>query len=1175
MAITRRGGVRLEVENYEAFTRQLSAASASMRGFGQAAQQTASQVNAAAGEYRGSSVVIEQWYETVDTSADAAAAAAQDYTILGLQLAAIGAAGMGAVVGLGLFASRVEEVGALLEVTRKNAVNLATAEGDVTKAAELNASAVQEQVQGIRDLHLSGLVATETVASLIRYNLDWTKATELARLAQDAATFAMQDSSQAVEGLIHGITTLQPRVLRSYGIMVNLNEAYRDYAAQNNLVATELTQAQRQQAAFNAVLAQAPAIAGAYEASMNTAAKQLRSLNTDIQDFSEEFGEEFVPVLNIGVGALRDVLHWLTELPDPLQAFLVGTTSVGSALALLGGTALVVGPRILGMVKALQAFSAWAGISSAALLGGAGLITGLIGLGVALTALEKAHEQEAAQILDVSESYDTYTRNLKTAGLESYIMTESLWEMAKAAQATGDAFDALEFQQARDEIVELTKDYANFARSMPTFTAEAQTVDDVMGQITDEIMRQLPELSDLQIEMLQDRDALIALAEEIGITANLWYVFADAVQAAASAEEEWRRARVPIGDHEERMLGLVKATVQYEDALREQLNWEEILAQREKARFEANVRQYEQRKEFVEEENKAFESASNKIVDAAIKKERALEDLDTKYHNKAVDAWIEFQRDIADSEADLAAYHAGTLQELLDLDREYLRDRNDAWAEYQQDLADAERELQRDIEDANRERAQALQDLDREYAQDLEDARRDLNQDLEDMAREHAQNLQDIEEERIQDQLDLEQEYQRRLYDIQNAGQQRLLELQLEYEEKASDTRLRYLREALEAIEGGFYAPDFEQTLRELFLGLREFGPGEIPNEFRDAYEQMLEDLEQLRDDQYWEEQDLSDDIDREYDQRMADLEQWLADEQAAIEAAYEERMAAEQERYAREQEERQRDYDRKLEDLRIARERERQEIERDHQQRLADLRLQHERERQEIALNYQRRLEDLQIEYERERQLIGEKLEEQNETARQKYQEALEDISRAKEREREEINKQYARTKEDILADYEDTVTKSAEKFGELPEKFQPVYDRLETQARDEMAAVRQAIMNEINALFADLQARSPSRVMMKLADSIMSGLEAGGLNPDAASDLIGKAFSAQAFQANIQAALPASMAAMPIQGGTSNVTNASTSNLTVNAQYRHQSEASLRNDLALYNSMMRAWGR
>jgi hypothetical protein len=96
----------------------------------------------------------------------------------------------------------------------------------------------------------------------------------------------------------------------------------------------------------------------------------------------------------------------------------------------------------------------------------------------------------------------------------------------------------------------------------------------------------------------------------------------------------------------------------------------------------------------------------------------------------------------------------------------------------------------------------------------------------------------------------------------------------------------------------------------------------------------------------------------------------------------------------------------------------------------------------------------------------------------------------------------------------------------------------------------------------------------MAKLAEDALAGWEkgAGGAS---LSDALTGSFDSAAFQANIQAAIPSGISAMPVMGvAGNNISNNRTSNLVVNAQYQHQSEASLRDDLSLWSSMMGVWG-
>lgn len=1174
MVLQQKGGIYLEVENYQQFIRQLNTASGTVKGFGQSVQQASSRVNASANAWLGVGANAQLLAEQLSDSGEAAQVTASQYSLLGIAMSALGAVATKAAVGVGLQASRIEELETLLEVSRQNAIFLANANRDMAKAASLSSEAVQEQVQGIRELHLSGLVANEVVANLIRYNLDWTKATELARLAQDAATFAMQDSSQAVQGLIHGITTLQPRVLRTYGLMINLNEAYRKYAEANNLVAKDLTTAQRQQAAFQEVLALAPSIAGAYEASMQTASKQVRSLQTDLIDLSEAFGEEYTPAITAAVGTGRDLLHALTELDDEWQAAIVGATGTGTALLTITGASLTLASRLPYLTEAFRNLSGAIGLSSGAMATFMAGIPLLVGAITYIIAKEKAHQEEAAAVLESKNTYQDYLAYLEIAGVESKALSEELFNMAKAAQEVGEAFDALAFQEAAEDIDAEIDTLIDYIDALEEVTFDTMDVNVATERMKEQVDKLLPSLSDLQVQMLKNRDILVEMLIAHGLEGDALVAYTRHILEAAAAEEYWRLARAPIGDHEERMLKVKYAAEEVADAT--------ILAAESTDLYVQHADDLGEIAELWADLSEAVidavEKADKKIEDARTKRNRALEDLDRKYFLKTQDAWAEYRDALTENEKDLADFHAGTLQELLDLDYDYLKDRNDAWTKYQQELADLERDLQRDIEDATRQRAENLADLDREYARDLEDARRELLQDMEDLQADHTERMAEIERRRQTDSLELEQEYQRRLYEIQNLWKQKQLDLDRKYEESASDIRLKYARIAVEQMQarGLTLTDEIRQQLVEYFQ--QDILPANLYSnpELIALYEKMLAELADLHDDRFFEEQDLSDDIKREQEDRLAELESWLKEEQAAIEAAYQERLAEEQERIEREREEREREYAQELEDLKRALEREREEIARDYQRKLDDIRLQGERERAAAAENYERRLEDLDIQYEREKDLIRRKLEEQNQIARDKYLEAVKDIRQAKGRERDEINQQFERTKTDVADDLDDMVREAADKYGLLPSALKPTHDQLKSDLSKMLFSDPDSLTNQWLSFIDNLrnnilQAHSPSRVFVDMGESILAGLQKG-MGGATVGDMLTGSLDASALQANIQAALPAQQAFVPGGMGVGSTTYGPTTHLNVTAHYaRQQSESTIRQDLMMWQMMMR----
>lgn len=148
------------------------------------------------------------------------------------------------------------------------------------------------------------------------------------------------------------------------------------------------------------------------------------------------------------------------------------------------------------------------------------------------------------------------------------------------------------------------------------------------------------------------------------------------------------------------------------------------------------------------------------------------------------------------------------------------------------------------------------------------------------------------------------------------------------------------------------------------------------------------------------------------------------------------------------------------------------------------------------------------------------------------------------------------------------------------MPEAFQPVWDELIRQGEEQAANLVDGIIDEFQRLFDFFQIGSPSRLMKQFAQDVVSPLESvwGNINT---SDLLGDALGADAFQANINAALgnfdlsgvlPAQQAIVPgmSMGSTSSTVN---NNLSVTAQYgKVQRETSLRDDMQMLSMMMNA---
>lgn len=177
----------------------------------------------------------------------------------------------------------------------------------IAKANDASIDSMRGTVESMKELGITTDVAQTAIIKFTRFNLDYTKGLELARVAQDAGVISMQDSSQALDGLIHGITTMNTRVLRTYGIMLpSITDAQDKFAASIGKTRDQLSEQEMINAVLNAVLKQGESIAGAYEAAMSTAGKAMRSLSRHVVELRNNIGKPFL-------GAFARVIDAITE----------------------------------------------------------------------------------------------------------------------------------------------------------------------------------------------------------------------------------------------------------------------------------------------------------------------------------------------------------------------------------------------------------------------------------------------------------------------------------------------------------------------------------------------------------------------------------------------------------------------------------------------------------------------------------------------------------------------------------------------------------------------------------------------------------------------------------------------------------------------------------------------
>ncbi|MGC4052938.1 MAG: hypothetical protein QM757_26725 [Paludibaculum sp.] len=227
---------------------------------------------------------------------------------------AIAAAAAAATLKLGLEISGLVKESALYAARTQQ---LKIAQDAVAASSHISASALEAQVQQVEALNISQQDARLGVLRLAAANIDYTKAAQIARIAQNAGRVANITTAESFERLVHGLTTAQPELLRALGLNVSFEQAYAKMGASLGKTANDLTEAEKRLAGFNALVEAGSRIDGVYAASSKTVSGQLLSMHTFLDKARQVLGDQFLPLLEPLVAR---TVEWAKALPDAIKA---------------------------------------------------------------------------------------------------------------------------------------------------------------------------------------------------------------------------------------------------------------------------------------------------------------------------------------------------------------------------------------------------------------------------------------------------------------------------------------------------------------------------------------------------------------------------------------------------------------------------------------------------------------------------------------------------------------------------------------------------------------------------------------------------------------------------------------------------------------------------------------
>ncbi|MFH2075393.1 MAG: hypothetical protein ABIJ57_08620 [Pseudomonadota bacterium] len=217
---------------------------------------------------------------------------------------------IGAISGIVMAAARYETLGVVMRVVGNN--------------AGYTGAQVEAFAKGLERAGISMSGSRQALTRMAQAQLDLSKSAKLARIAQDAAVIGAMNSTEAFNQMVYGIQSANVRVLRTIGINVSFEESYQKVAKQLGRTAESLTVSEKAAIRLQAVLDAGPTIAGAYSGAMETAGKQLFSLERHFDNLKVLAGAAFTP-------ALAEIIETITATVVDLNGELSGESKTAIA----------------------------------------------------------------------------------------------------------------------------------------------------------------------------------------------------------------------------------------------------------------------------------------------------------------------------------------------------------------------------------------------------------------------------------------------------------------------------------------------------------------------------------------------------------------------------------------------------------------------------------------------------------------------------------------------------------------------------------------------------------------------------------------------------------------------------------------------------------------------------
>ena len=570
----------------------------------------------------------------------------------------------------------------------------------VANNAGITAAEVDKVRDSVVDMNITSRAANTLLRDLIRNELDWAKATELAAAAQNIASATGFSTSETIERISYAISSGYPWMLKQLGLTEHMDEMFERYGETLGKTSEELTASERKMAVMNFVLEQGEKYTGAYEASMKSLSKVLGQTRDRMGEVIYQVGRipaaALVPVIAEIKNFIEKILDWAEEnrvalenIASKIGDFMRGVVgSIKSFVADIPWDALIIGfsyaiRGLAGLTSALRiAFNA----AQIFIRGIQESIRTVQAFGSALSALARRDWQALKQVytdwIDYSsqvgeaimgdlegivdafqDSYDMQTFDLKEWWKEMGETDAKGWEdKLKMAEDMGKKLTKEQSDKLKKMLRDLEKANRDYQQAVEkrakqfeeSFDDLVLTHRDAIEDLTEDLEEETKDYQEKLSDLVEDFDEAMKEIESRhkdkteSIMEDMEDERKKAEEEVEKITEKYNEATTLIEREAEARLGNLKAQLDKEKALGDSADKDKIAALEKMIAHEEKglAETIEERKAKYDEE---VGDVEEKLDDKLAKLQKELDEEDTLFTQAMAKRKAQYDEDVADA----------------------------------------------------------------------------------------------------------------------------------------------------------------------------------------------------------------------------------------------------------------------------------------------------------------------------------------------------------------------------------------------------------------------------------------------------------------------------------------------------------------------------------------------